>query len=51
VPLEEFSVNESMIHSNEVSSNRSTHKTKSWIDQLIRMLRPEAHRILTLTFC
>ena len=46
----EFNVNESTIYINKVSLNRHTHKVKLCIDQLMKMLCPEAHRNLTLYF-
>ena len=35
---------------NQVSLNRTTHNTKLGIDQLMKMLCPEAGRTLTLYF-
>ena len=43
----EFNVNDSTIYI-KVSLNRNTHKTRLCIDWLTKMLRPEAHGILTL---
>lgn len=44
-----FSVNESTIYI-EMSLNRNTHKTRLYIDQLIKTLWPDTHKNLILYF-
>ena len=45
----EFNVNESIIYT-KVFLNRNTHKTRSYIYHLMKVLWPEAHRNLALCF-